>query len=118
LPQSHGNKYVQQAFDNGYTIVHRGLLCWSPIPAAAMRFPVRVLYIIIEAIFSIGFWAMKTQTKAYGMPRLSPWSAEDVKYDGCCNHSALFEGISGEEEGLTLEQIAANEVEMDQKRLV
>jgi hypothetical protein len=42
---------VQQAFDNGYTIVHKGLLCWSPIPAAAIRFPVRVLYIMIEAIF-------------------------------------------------------------------
>jgi transcription elongation factor Elf1 len=61
---------------------------------------------------------MKSQTKAYGMPRLSPWSAEDVEYDGCCNHSALLEGISGEEKGLTLEQIVAKKAEMDQKRLV
>jgi hypothetical protein len=57
---------------------------------------------------------MRNRTKDYGMPYLSTWSCEDIEYDGCCGHSTLLEGIHCEEDGLTLEQIAAKQVEMEQ----
>jgi len=59
---------------------------------------------------------MTSRTKDYGMPHLCPWSLEDIEYYGCCSHSALLEGIQGEEDGLTLEEIAAKQVEMVQTR--
>jgi hypothetical protein len=39
-----------------------------------------------------------------------------MEYDGCCSSSALAEAVTGEEEGLTLEQMAAKQVEMDKRR--
>lgn len=38
-----------------------------------------------------------------------------MQYDGCCSHS-IAEHITGEDDGLTLEQIAAEAVEMEQRR--
>jgi hypothetical protein len=57
------------------------------------------------------FWALRSQEKGYGMPRLSPWNAKDIAWDDCCSHSALLEAITGEDEGLTVEQITAKLVE-------
>lgn len=105
---------VKQALDDGYTIVHKGLLCWCPIPAATLRFVIRILLIAIEAIFSVMLKAMKHQTTNYGMPRLFSWS--DMEYDGCCSHSSLLEAVVGEGDGLTPEEIAAKYVEMEQRR--
>lgn len=36
--------------------------------------------------------------------------------DGCCSHSALYEGIKDEDKGLTVEQCAAKHVEMETRR--
>jgi hypothetical protein len=96
--------------------VHKGLLCWCPIPTAAKKFVVRAIVLAIEAAFSIVLWAMKSRTKDYGMPPLCPWACEDMQYDGCCSHSSIAEHITGEDDGLTLEQIAAEAVEMEQRR--
>jgi hypothetical protein len=109
-------RYVQQAVDNGYTITHKKLLCWTPIPDVTIRFPARVLIVLLEAILSIAFWAMISRTNDYGMPRLSPWNSKDITWDGCCSHSALFEGITGEDAGLTVEEITAKLAELDRVR--
>lgn len=95
-------RYVQQAFDDSYTITHKGLLCWASIPDVTIRFPVRVLFVLLEVIFALMFWAMISQTKDYGMPRLSPWNAKDIAWDGCCSHSALLESVTGRTKALLL----------------
>lgn len=110
-------RFVQQALDDGYRIVHKGLLCWCPIPTAGNGFKVRCLILAIETTFSFLLWAMKARTKTYGMPPLCPWSLEDIEYDGCCSHSALIEHIMNDSENLTLEQMAAKELEMEQRRV-
>lgn len=109
--------YVEKALKNGYTITHKGLLCWSPIPAVGTRYPIVALFLTLEALFAIVFWAMKSRTKDYGMPHLCPWPIETLGYDGACSHTALAEGIRGQLDGLTAEQIAAKEVEMNDRRL-
>jgi hypothetical protein len=109
-------RHVQEAFDDGYTITHTGLLCWAAIPPVLLRFPVRVVFVLLEATVAIVFWAMISREKDYGMPRLSPWDAKDIAWDGCCSHSSLLEGVHGEEEGLTPEQIAAKLLEQDRIR--
>ena len=107
---------VKLALDDGFRIEHKGLLCWVQMPAAKDMFVVRVLFLAIEAAFSTVLWAMQSRTKDYGLPPLCPWFLDGVEYDGCCSHSALTEGISGEEDGLTVEQIAVKHVEMVARR--
>lgn len=110
--------YVKYALDDGYTIVHKGLLCWCPVPTAEKCFVVRTLILALEATFSIVLWAMRSKTKDYGMPKhLCPWQIDALDYDGCCSHVAIYEQIWGEDDGLTPEQIAAKSVELKQRRL-
>ena len=56
--------WVQEALDNGFIIVHKGLLCWCPIPTAAFVPIYRLLFIAMEATFSYVLWAMRTFTAA------------------------------------------------------
>lgn len=108
--------YIRQAFDDGYIITHTGLLCWAAVPAVLIRFPVRVLFVLLEATLAIVFWAMFSRSTDYGMPRLSPWNVKDITWDGCCSHSALLEGITGEDEGITVERVTAKLLELDRIR--
>lgn len=39
-------------------IVHKGLLCWAPIPTAPKKLAVRTLFLAIDATFSIVLWTM------------------------------------------------------------
>jgi hypothetical protein len=97
--------YVQRALDDGYTISHKELLCWSPLPTAAERYRLRALYLVAEAAFSLYFWTMVSRKKDYGMPRLYPWSLDTLEYDGCCGHVSLTEKVQDTHENLTPEQI-------------
>jgi hypothetical protein len=111
LPQ-----WVQHAIDNDFTITHKGVLCWTTIPLPSNRFPMRLLLLIIETVFSLVLRAMKSQTKTYGMPSLPSWPIGTVDYDGCCGHVAISELVRGEADGLNLAQIAAKEAEMAARR--
>ncbi|KAL2030755.1 hypothetical protein VTO58DRAFT_108109 [Aureobasidium pullulans] len=105
--------YVQQAIDDGYTITHKGLLCWSPIPEPSVRYVLRCLYLVIEAAFAVVLWAMKSRTKDYGLPHLCSWDTYDIiPYNGCCSHSSLTESPKGQTDGLTSEQIDALEASL------
>ena len=110
-------RFVKQALDDGYTITHKGFLCWAPIPVAGSMYPIVGLFLAMEATFSIVFWTMKSRTKDYCMPHLCPWSLDDIEYDGLCSHTAIWESIRGELDGLNAEQIAAREVAMEQRRI-
>lgn len=50
------------------------------------------------------------------MPPLYPWSLETMDYDGCCSHSALAEGVLDDFSSLTPEQMAAKELEIEQRQ--
>jgi hypothetical protein len=107
------SRLVKRTVDDGYTVKHRGLLCWAPLPEATERFALRVLFLVLETAFSIAFWAMYSKTKDYGMPRhLCAWKIEALDYDGLCSHPAVIEQVSGETLGLTDEQIKEKEAEL------
>jgi hypothetical protein len=42
--------YVKRALDDGYTIVHKGILCWCPLPSALTRTPLRGLFLVLETV--------------------------------------------------------------------
>ena len=108
-------RHVQRAIDNGYTVSHKGLLCWSPLPTAAKRYRLRVLFLLIETAFTLHFWTMVSRTGDYGMPHLCPWSLDAMEYDGSCGHFSLTEGSRDIYEDLTNEQIEALEAERQLK---
>jgi hypothetical protein len=87
----HVPRWIRHALDNGYTIVHKGLVLWCPIPSAADVPKLRVLYVAIEAALSFLFWAMQSQNKDYGMSGCCPWPRNSFSYSGLCSHSALAE---------------------------
>ena len=110
-------KFVQVATGDGYEITHKGFLCWAPLPTAAARFPLRVLFLVLEAAFTVVFWAMVSKTKDYYMPKhLCPWEMDAVHYDGCCSHISLKERVEGENEALTAEELEAKASQKKQQK--
>jgi hypothetical protein len=110
LPQ-----YVQKALDDGYTILYRGLLCWTAIPPAALQPKIRILFVAMEAAFSYVFWAMKGLKRDNGMSHICHWPRDTLEFDGLCSHCALAEPVSGDFD-LTSEQLEAQAAELKQRR--
>ncbi|OBT71669.1 hypothetical protein VF21_10587 [Pseudogymnoascus sp. 05NY08] len=111
LPQ-----YVAKALDDGFDIVHKGLLCWIPRPPASKVPFRRLLFYGLEATFAFMFWAMKARLGDYGMGHICRWDRRMLEYDGVCSHSALRDGIHGDFT-LSAEQLEAFAVEREKKRL-
>lgn len=107
---------VKKALSDGFVITHKGILCSAPIPSSETRFQLRALFLILESLCTFTLWAMHSKTATYGMPDLCPWPINDLGYDGCCSHTPLQECIPGEYDGLTPEQIAIKEAELDARR--
>lgn len=111
LPQ-----YVEDALDEGYTITHKGLLCWMPRPIASLVPVNRLLFVALEAAFTYMFWATRSRVIDYGMGHICLWDRHTLEYDGLCSHCCLNEAILGDFD-LTAEQLEDQAIEKEQKRL-
>lgn len=109
---------VQRALNDGYTVQHFGLLCWTPIPTAAKQWRVRALFLALEATLSFLFGAMVSKDKDYSMGHATFWDRGQFEYDRCCSHSALYERIQGLEQDLSNEQIEEKAEALKRKRSV
>lgn len=89
-------KWVKAALDDGFNITRKGLLCWCPMPAFdVLLSPLRALFLVLEATFTLMLWAMHSRTSDYFSPALCPWPKADLDYDGCCSHVSLSDPVSG-----------------------
>lgn len=111
LPQ-----YIAKSLEQGFDIVHKGLLCWAPKPPASKVPFQRLLFFGLEATLSYLFWAMKARLGDYGMGHLCRWDRRMLEYDGGCSHCALNEWIPGDFT-LSAEQLEALAAEREKKRL-
>lgn len=84
---------VRKSLNNGYSIVHKGLLCWAPIPRARDVPRFRVLFYGLEAVFAYGFWALHSKTMDVEIMSCCPWDPEEFTYDGGCSHNPLKDPI-------------------------
>ncbi|GKT42172.1 uncharacterized protein ColSpa_02353 [Colletotrichum spaethianum] len=100
-------KWIKVALKDGYTITHKGLLCWIPRPGASDVPVFRLLFIALEATFTYIFWALKARHGGYG----------DFGYDGLCSHAALNEGVPGQFD-LSPEELETLAKEREEKRLI
>ncbi|KAF5539566.1 heat shock SSB1, partial [Fusarium phyllophilum] len=108
-------RFVEAALKKGFSIVHKGLLTWSPIPPPELVPRQRLLFLAIEAALTFWFWAMKSYEKDYHMGDYCPWPIESFSYHGLCSHSALLEGAVGGLD-LTPEQLIAMAAEVTQRK--
>lgn len=88
--------YVQESLNDGFTMTHRGLLCWAPIPSASIVPITRLLFILLEANFTYMFWAMHKNARDVGRTDACPWDSVRFEYDGLCSHCALSERVDGD----------------------
>lgn len=97
-------RFVQAAFDEGYAISHKGLICWSPIPSVGLIPKARVRFLAVEATFChLFFAAVETRLDVLWTSFL-PWRREDVKWLPLCSHSPLMERPAGDP-SMTPEQL-------------
>lgn len=107
---------VQEALADGYKITHKGLLCWIPIPTAALLPKTRLMFVAMEAAFAFVFWAMDAVEGDYnGASLMCPWERADLPYTGLCTHCSLFEAVVGDF-GLSAEELEAQSAEMKERR--
>lgn len=104
-PQSTISEYVETSLQEGYAITHKCLLAWTPLPLPSDRYELRCLFLVLETICTLCFWAMKSREKDYYMPALCPWPRHSFTYDGCCTHFSINEQIMGQNEKATPEEI-------------
>ncbi|OBT58126.1 hypothetical protein VE04_01653 [Pseudogymnoascus sp. 24MN13] len=87
--------FVNTSLKDGYAITHKCLLAWTPLPPASKHVKTRGYILVLETVFSLYLWAMKSRDKDYYMPVLCPWKIEGLEYDGCCTHFSINEHITG-----------------------
>ena len=108
-------RYVHKALNDGYSIVHQGLLCWTQIPPPALRPVSRAVILALEATFAFVFRAMRPVKQDYGMSHICPWPRDTLEYDGLCSHCALTEAVPGDH-GLFAEELEAQAAEIKGRR--
>ncbi|KIV77516.1 hypothetical protein PV11_09306 [Exophiala sideris] len=90
--------FVQDSYNEGYILTHVGLLCWAPFPNVVMKkIPLRPAFLLLENVFTLYFWAMKSRSKYY-IPKICPWPISSLEYNGVCSHNPVPEGITGADE--------------------
>ncbi|EEY18532.1 conserved hypothetical protein [Verticillium alfalfae VaMs.102] len=110
-------RFVKASLDHGFTITHKGLLCWMLRPAAAGVPVNRLFFLILEATFAYAFWAMKSRERDYSMGHVCFWNRHALDYDGCCTHCSLNEGVRASFD-LNAQQLEDQAKEREQKRLI
>lgn len=109
--------YVALSLKEGYTIVHKGILCWCPMPAPADVPKVRVLFVGLETVWTFALWGIKCTTEwGYGLSHICPWDRSLLEYDGTCSHNPMSE-LPASDCDLTAEELDAIEKERAEKQV-
>jgi hypothetical protein len=58
-------RLVREAFEEGFDVVSKGLLCWTPLPSVGLRPRVRGRFLLLEALFTMVFLAALASTDSF-----------------------------------------------------
>ena len=97
-------RFVNQAFNNGFTVSRFGSLCWTEIPSAALVPRVRARFLLLEAVFTIIFHASFAAITDHHFWDLLPWPRSTAQLDPLCSHLSLSEKVIGDL-GLSAEEL-------------
>lgn len=103
--------YVSDALQDGYNISTIVLVAQCPIPTQNNYVHIRYVVILLEALFSAIFWAMRRRDRDYEFVHVCPWQIEELEWNGLVSHNPLYDLVVGDL-NLTSEQheiiVAAN----------
>lgn len=113
--------YVKKALDEGYVIVHIGVVLLIDMPVY-LRSPINRLWtLLFEAHYTYKFWTVhqspdKTveQLAEHKWGHLCPWNVDQFEYKGVNSHSPLSEKPQGLE--LTMDQFVQIAVQARERR--
>ncbi|KAG7407727.1 ATP synthase subunit beta [Fusarium oxysporum f. sp. rapae] len=86
-------RFVNKAFNEGYTLSHSGLFCWTALPSDALVARLRARFLLLEAFFTIVFHASIPMVTDVYVDDFVLWSREDVAWAPLCSHLPLGEAI-------------------------
>ena len=88
---------VARAMEDGYVIVHKGLLCSVPVPATAMVPILWVLFTALETTFTFIFRALFSKKDfGYGIVDICLWARDSLEYNSLYSYSPLMELPTGD----------------------
>lgn len=87
---------IIKAYDNGYNIVHHGLLATCAIPTAANVPNIRAVLIALEAIFHWVFWSFAQENNDYSLPPRATWDPSRLPWGGANSHNPMLGKVAGE----------------------
>ncbi|KAJ4344321.1 atp2, beta subunit of the F1 sector of mitochondrial F1F0 ATP synthase [Ascochyta clinopodiicola] len=87
---------VRRAFDRGYHVAHRGLVCSTPQPNAGLVPRVRARFLALEALFTCLFHACRPAITDSYLTHMHLWERDSVEWLPLCTHLSLKEGITGD----------------------
>lgn len=88
---THVPRLVQCALDQGFTISHRGLLCWGDLPPTTLAPIVATRFLALEATFTFMFFARVETIMDEDWTWFMPWKRHQVEWDPLCTHTAFNE---------------------------
>lgn len=88
-------RFVKQAFADEYTLSHRGVLAWMPIPKTALVPRVRGRILALEATFTVLLHNCRPAITNMYYSHLLIWQRDQVKYGPLCSHLSFREAIRG-----------------------
>ena len=89
-------RFVNRALNEGYTISHIGMICWTPIPSPGFVPRSRGLFLALEAVFTVVFHACNPMITDSYLDDVQLWPRESVEWEPLCSHLLLNEGIIGD----------------------
>lgn len=109
--------HVRNSLEEGYRIVHKGLLLWIPIPPVGVAPINRLMCYAFEATLAYLFWAMRCAlTKDWNIGHFCLWDRATLEWDGLCSHSAFSDSVQGDF-GFTPEEVEQIVADRKQRRL-
>ncbi|CAN9367521.1 unnamed protein product [Alternaria alternata] len=89
-------RFVKRAFEQGYHIAHRGLICLTPLPTPGLAPRVRARFLGLEALFACLFFATVPAITDMYFEHLLLWKRDQVTWKPLCSHLPLNEKIPGD----------------------
>lgn len=88
-------RFMGKAIKDGYTIAHKGLLCWTPLPTPGLVPRVRGRFLAFEAAFTMLFHGCIPFITDPWIEHLLLWARDSVEWGPLCSHLSLNEAIRG-----------------------
>ncbi|KAL8853313.1 MAG: hypothetical protein Q9221_001789 [Calogaya cf. arnoldii] len=89
-------RFVKKAFEDGYTLLHIGLLLSTPLPTAGLVHKARGLMMAMEALMAFIFHAGFTAVTDDYLSEYILWPRNAVDWEPLCSHNCLNEAIRGD----------------------